>query len=171
MKTGICGRIGRQPASGLTPRSFCSAIIAWLMPWRSLPYCLRSLAISGCSSCIARCDLTCLTNSGKSSRRMVTTRNMIDSAHVMPQAGSRNVEKTVCHHSITVEIAVYSQSSNGGLLLRGPGRGRRGGSGGRAASGWDEIDPAGVPGGALQEPAERQPAAPARAVPVIASAA
>src|SRR3954447_9445301 len=127
MKTGICGTTGRQPASGLTPRSFCSAIIAWLMPCRSLPYCLRSLAISGWSSCMARCDLTCLTSSGKSSSRTVTTRKMIDSAQVIPQDGSRNVENRACHCFITNEIAVYSQSSNGGLLVRGPAPERRGG--------------------------------------------
>src|SRR3954468_427405 len=126
-KTGICGTTGRQPDSGLTPRSFCSAIIAWLMPCRSLPYCLRSLVISGWSSCMARCDLTCLTNSGKSSSRTVTTRKMIDSAQVIPQDGSRNVENRACHCFITNEIAVYSQSSNGGLLVRGPAPERRGG--------------------------------------------
>src|SRR5215213_5528365 len=192
-KTGICGRIGRQPASGLTPRSFWSAIIAWLMPWRSLPYCLRSLAISGWSSCMARCDLTCLTNSGNRISRTVTTRNMIDSAQVMPQAGSRNVENTECHVFITQEIAVYSQSSNGGLLLRGPARGRRGGSFGSAVTAGlrcrrrncrrgarrvaalsgsrsdatlgHEVDAARVPGRALQQPAQRQPAPAAGAVP------
>src|SRR4051812_17038406 len=99
------------------------------MPCRSLPYCLRSLAISGWSSCMARCDLTCLTNSGKSSSRTVTTRKMIDSAQVIPQDGSRNVENRACHCFITNEIAVYSQSSNGGLLVRGPAPERRGGGG------------------------------------------
>ena len=112
MKTGICGRIGRQPASGLTPRSFCSAIIAWLMPWRSLPYCLRSLAISGWSSCIARCDLTCLTNSGNRISRMVTTRKTIASAHASPArplsgAGfPRIIAHRACHASHRKEMAV-----------------------------------------------------------------
>src|SRR3954447_1978172 len=173
MKTGIWGRIGRQPASGLTPRSFCRAIIAWLMPCRSLPYCLRSLAISGCSSCIARCDFTCLTKSGKRITRMVTTRKMIDKAQVMPPAGSRKVDQTACHHFITVAIAVYSQSSNGGLLLRGRARGRPGGvfgtarrvAGHRGSGRGHEIDTAGVPGSALHQPAQRQPAPAGRAVP------
>src|SRR3954454_18070773 len=186
MKTGICGRIGRQPASGLTPRSFCRAIIAWLMPCRSLPYCLRSLAISGCSSCMARCDLTCLTNSGKRISRMVTTRNMIDNAQVMPPAGSRKIDQTACHHFITVAIAVYSQSSNGGLLLSGRVRSRRGGCCGpwvtgaretgrahrtarrvaprRGSAGarsgvplGHEVDATGMPRGALDQPADGQP--------------
>ena len=106
MKTGICGRIGRQPASGLTPRSFCSAMIAWLKPCRSLPYCLRSFWISGWISCIARCDFTCLMNSGNSSSRTVTTRKTIDSAQVMPPAGSRKVENRACHCFITQAMAV-----------------------------------------------------------------
>ena len=133
-KTGICGRIGRQPASGLTPRSFCSAIIAWLMPCRSLPYCLRSFAISGWSSCIARCDFTCLTNSGKRISRMVTTRNMIDSAQVRPPAGSRKVENSgvpPLHHPGDRGVQPVKQRRT---PPAGPARGRRGGSVGTAVA-------------------------------------
>jgi hypothetical protein len=72
----------------------------------SAPYCLRSFWISGWISCIARWDFTCLTKSRNSSRRMVTTRKTIDSAQVMPLAGSRNVENSVCHCFITQAMAV-----------------------------------------------------------------
>src|SRR3954454_8191570 len=193
-KTGICGRIGTQPASGLTPRSFCRAIIAWLMPWRSLPYCLRSSAISGCSSCIARCDLICLTNSGNRMIRMVTTRLMIASAQARPLSplstgGSpRTAFHNECHCAITQEMAVYSQSSNGGLLVS-PTEVRRGGwvgtavvngrdrehccarrvaavcgSGMRVGIG-DQVDTAGGPGSALDQAPQRQPGPARGAVP------
>ena len=139
MKTGICGRIGRQPASGLTPRSFCSAIIAWLMPWRSLPYCLRSLAISGWSSCIARCDLTCLTNSGKRSSRMVTTRKTIASAQARPAsrsraAGHRRGSPQGVPGFITARDRGVQPVKQRRTPPARPARGRRGGSGGRRSS-------------------------------------
>src|SRR3954452_23975317 len=191
MKTGICGSSGRQPASGLTPRSFCSAIIAVLKPCLSAPYCLRSFWISGWISCIARWDFTCFTNSRNSSTRMVMTRKMIDNAQLRPPAGSRKVLNRECQVFITQEIAVYSQSSNASLLLRRPTRGRRGGTvattdvvgrrcrgsqrvrcrcarrvSGLCGSGprRDEVDPARVPRRALGEPAQGQPAATAGTV-------
>src|SRR4051794_41953661 len=71
-------------------------------------------------------------NSRNSSRRIVTTRKAIDSAQVMPPDGSRKLEKSACHCPSTHEMAVYSQSSNGGLLIR-PAEIRRGGSVGAGA--------------------------------------
>src|SRR4051794_41785462 len=71
-------------------------------------------------------------NSRNSSRRIVTTRKAIDSAQVMPPDGSRKVENSACHCPSTHEMAVYSQSSNGGLLIR-PAEIRRGGSVGAGA--------------------------------------
>src|SRR5215213_1976035 len=68
-------------------------------------------------------------NSRNSRIRMVTTSITIDSAQVMPPEGSKTVENRACHCFSTQETAVYSQSSNGELLLRGPLQGRHGSMG------------------------------------------
>ena len=87
---------------------------------------------------MARCDLTCLTNRGNRISRMVTTRKTIASTQLSParpdSAGGspKSQFHSACHCSMTNEMAVYSQSSNGGLLVRPAGI-LRGGSVGRAA--------------------------------------
>ena len=62
MNTGTCTSTGRQPASGLTPWSFCRRCISSACFCRSFAYFLRSLAISGWNSCILRMERTWLTN-------------------------------------------------------------------------------------------------------------
>ena len=81
MKTGICRTRGRQPASGLAPCSFQSAIISWLSFSLSFLYLACSSFIFGCNTCIARWFLICLTNSGNSTSRIAIVRKTIDRAH------------------------------------------------------------------------------------------
>ena len=84
MNTGSCTRTGRQPATGLTPCSFCSRCISAACFCLSLAYFLRSFAISGWNSCIFRIDRTCETNGLYRNARSVKTRNTTASAQAMP---------------------------------------------------------------------------------------
>src|SRR3954453_10490076 len=84
-KTGIWTTIGRQPANGLVPASFQSAIISWLRRFLSFLYLACSSFIWGCSALIARWLLICLTNSGNSSRRIAMVSRTMDSAQAAPE--------------------------------------------------------------------------------------
>ena len=104
-KTGICKISGRQDANGLVPVSFQSFICSWVRRSRSWPYFFCSSLICGCSSCMLRLDLICLTNSGISSARTVTVRPMIARTHVHPESSDITCENSQCHASNTPDTA------------------------------------------------------------------
>ncbi len=98
-KIGICRISGRHEANGLVPVSFHSFICSCVRRSRSCLYFCWSALICGCSSCMLRLDLICLTNSGIRSVRIVTVRPTIDSAHVQPLFSGSTVAKILCQTS------------------------------------------------------------------------
>ena len=104
MKIGIWTSIGRQEASGLTPISFCSLRISRACCCWSLAYFRLISCIRGCISCILRPERSCLIIGLSNSRRSVTTRKMIDRAHVTPESGSRMRPQALCQNQSTHEM-------------------------------------------------------------------
>ena len=66
--------------------SLYSFIVSWPSRSRSWPYFFCSSRTLGCSSCIEREDLICLTNSGISAVRMITVSMTMASAQVQPES-------------------------------------------------------------------------------------
>src|SRR5687768_3805438 len=90
-KNGIWISMGRQAENGLVPcflyMAICSCDMAWRDSWSVLPlYLSWSFFRSGCSSCMPRWALICLTNTGIRAARMTSTRPMMDRVHVQPEA-------------------------------------------------------------------------------------
>ena len=104
-KTGIWTTIGRQPANGLVPASFQSAIISWLRRSLSFLYLVCSSFICGCSALIARWLLICLTNSGNSSSRIAIVSSTIDSAHAAPEPAPKMGDRPAWMWTISQAIA------------------------------------------------------------------
>ena len=78
------------------PVSLYSSIVSWPSRSRSWPYFFCSSLTLGCSSCMLRLDLICLTNSGISAVRMTTVRNTMDSTQVQPLSAPSSGEKMEC---------------------------------------------------------------------------
>src|SRR5660398_198751 len=78
MKTGICRIRGRQDPNGLTSFSWSNSIIFLFRFCLSLLYFSWSFLICGCSSCMARRLLNCLTVNGIRKIRTITVRTTID---------------------------------------------------------------------------------------------
>src|SRR6478672_3395289 len=93
-KNGIWISIGKHAENGLVPcflyMAICSCAMAWRESWSVLPlYLSWSFFRSGCSNCMPRWALICLTKTGIRAARMTSTSPMMDSVHVQPLAAGR----------------------------------------------------------------------------------
>src|SRR3954451_10436961 len=75
---------------------------------RSWPYFFCSSLTLGCSSCMFRLDLICLTNSGIREARITRVSPMIDSTHDQPEAGPNTAPNTVWKPDSMIEVTQYS---------------------------------------------------------------
>ena len=90
-KKGIWISMGRQAENGLVPcflySAICSCAMAWRESWSVLPLYLSCIFFrSGCSSCMPRWALICLTKTGIRAARMTSTSPMMDRVQVQPLA-------------------------------------------------------------------------------------
>ena len=181
--------MGRQAENGLVPcflyRAICSCAMAWRDSWSVLPlYLSCSFFRSGCSSCMPRWALICLTNTGIRAARMTSTSPMMDRVHVQPLAagmpmalspswkptmmaetshlnGNMIVSKKSIRYPYSLgRRAAFSISLSSQVLVRIVQHNNCGGAvfGPLAVAGGDMVHTAGIPGMAAQQAAGCKPA-------------
>ena len=91
-------------ANGFVPVSLYSAMVSCASFSRSWPYFFWSALTLGCSSCMLRLDLICLTKSGISNARMTTVRPTIDSAHAAPEVSGNTWLHNQCQPTRTALV-------------------------------------------------------------------
>ena len=188
-KNGIWMSMGRQAENGLVPcflyMAICSCAMAWRDSWSVLPlYLSCSFFRSGCSSCMPRCALICLTNTGIRAARITSTSPMMDSVHVQPFAAGRPMavspswkptimtetshlngnmivsKKSIRYPYSSGRTAAFSISLSTQVLVRIVQHNNCGGAALRpcTVSGGDMVHTTGVPGMAAPEAPDCEPA-------------